>query len=85
MQCLAGNMHIFKKVQSQCFALQELLEQFLPMLHYGTGNFLSYLKKCKASALHSKNCLSNSCRYSTTMRAISYPIKKRLYQRYNLF
>ena len=33
-------------------------------------------KMCKASALHSKNCFSNSCWCTTTARAVSYPQKK---------
>ena len=33
------------------------------------------LKKCKACALHYKNCNSNSCWYTTTVRAISQSIK----------
>ena len=34
------------------------------------------IKKCKASALHSKNCFSNSWWYTATVRAFSYSIKK---------
>jgi len=37
---------------------------------------ISYsIKKCKAGALHSKNCQSNSCWCTATIRAISYSIK----------
>ncbi len=34
------------------------------------------IKMCKASALHSKNCFSNSCWCTATVRAFSYSIKK---------
>ena len=33
-------------------------------------------KKCKASALHSKNCYCNSCWCTTTTRAVSYSTKR---------
>ena len=67
-----------QKMQSQRFALQELLLQFLLVYHYCTSSFL-FRKKCKASALHSKNCYCNSCWCTTTARTISYSIKKGLY------
>ena len=44
-----------------------------------TAFFITVVKKCKASALHSKNCNSNSCWCTTAARAVSYSKKNTTY------
>jgi len=57
---------ISKKVQSQRFALQELLKQFLLVYHYCTSIFL----------FHKKVQSQRFAMCTATVRAFSYSIKK---------